>query len=183
VPTRLRSQLEALAQAFASSVVSALRAAPLHEIRGQDEPKPRVAAPPVPLKGTSATAVKEALQAIKLQRAAEAEVAYRLAVAAAHATRDGGIDACAAVLGVSRQTLAPYALVASQWTAEELRHLLAERRTVHGDPISISHLVELAKLAPADRDRWLERTFAQGLTVRELRAGIWSSGARVRGRT
>jgi hypothetical protein len=118
---------------------------------------------------------------MKLQRAAEAEVAYRFAAAAAHATRNGGIDACARALGVSRQTLAPYALVASHWSAAELKHLLAERRNVHGDPISISHLVELAKLDPEDRDRWLERTFAGGLTVRELRAGLRTSRSRSRG--
>jgi hypothetical protein len=180
VPTRLRSQIEALADAFAFSVLSAICAARLEELRSPVELNRRVARPEV-RGGASAAAVEDALRAIKLQRTAEAEVAYRLAVAAAGA-RKGGIEACARALGLTRQTLAPYALVGAHWTAAELRHLLAERRTVHGDPISISHLAELANLAPAHRDRWLERTFSQGLTVRELRAGLWKSGVRTSGR-
>ena len=63
----------------------------------------------------------------------------------------------------------PYATVAARWSAPELRQLLAARRNVRGEPISISHLVLLARLSNPARDQWTERVFDEGLTVRQLR--------------
>jgi DNA-binding response OmpR family regulator len=118
--------------------------------------------------------VGDVLDTIASERALEAEQAYRLALLAKAALasttpRGSPIEACARAVGLSRQTLQPYALVASRWSAPELKRLLAERRNVRGEPISISHLVMLAKLPRATRDSWIERVFSEGLTVRQLR--------------
>jgi DNA-binding NarL/FixJ family response regulator len=120
------------------------------------------------------TLAGDVLDTFARERALHAEQAYRLALLAkaafAHPSLKGSpIEACARAVGLSRQTLQPYALVATRWSAPELRHLLAERRNSRGEPISISHLVLLAKLPRATRDTWTERVFAEGLTVRQLR--------------
>jgi CheY-like chemotaxis protein len=117
---------------------------------------------------------EDVLDSFAKERDLEAEQAYRLALLAkaafAHRSpRGSAIEACARAVGLSRQTLQPYAIVASRWSAPELKHLLAERRNANGEPISISHLVVLAKLPRPARDTWLERVFAEGLTVRQLR--------------
>lgn len=114
--------------------------------------------------------IRDALEASEQQRTSEAELAYRVALVAqaARASR-GTFDSCARALGMSRQTLQPYALVAERWSGKELRHLLAERRNARGEPISISHLALLAKLPRSTCDALVERVFAEGLTVHELR--------------
>jgi CheY-like chemotaxis protein len=118
---------------------------------------------------------EDVLDAFARERTLQADLAYRLALlaqgAAASTTSPGAsiIEACARAVGLSRQTLQPYATVAARWTGPELRQLLAERRNKFGEPISISHLVELARLSNPTRDEWLERVFAEGLTVRQLR--------------
>jgi DNA-binding response OmpR family regulator len=116
----------------------------------------------------------DVLDVFAQERSIEAEQAYRLALLAqaafASEERDWSvIEACARAVGLSRQTLQPYATVASRWTAPELLHLLAERRNARGEPISISHLVLLARLSNPARSQWLERVFDEGLTVRQLR--------------
>lgn len=110
-----------------------------------------------------------------------AEQAYRLALLAKAAFARGSskgspIEACARAVGLSRQTLQPYAIVASRWSAPELKHLLAERRNAQGQPISISHLVVLAKLPRGMRETWIERVFAEALTVRQLRDILKGAG-------
>jgi CheY-like chemotaxis protein len=118
---------------------------------------------------------EDVLDAFAKERALQADLAYRLALlaqGAAASTAASGtsiFEACARAVGLSRQTLQPYATVAARWTGPELRQLLAERRNVRGEPISISHLVELARLSNPTRDEWLERVYAEGLTVRQLR--------------
>lgn len=116
----------------------------------------------------------DVLDVFAQERSLEAEQAYRLAMLAQAAFASEGrdwsvIEACARAVGLSRQTLQPYATVAARWSAPELRHLLAERRNAHGHPISISHLVLLARLSNPARDQWLERVFDEALTVRQLR--------------
>jgi DNA-binding response OmpR family regulator len=117
---------------------------------------------------------EDVLDTFARERELHAEQAYRLALLAKAAfarehVKGSSIEACARAVGLSRQTLQPYAIVASRWSAPELRTLLAERRNAHGEPISISHLVVLAKLPRATRDAWIERVFAEALTVRQLR--------------
>jgi CheY-like chemotaxis protein len=118
---------------------------------------------------------EDVLDAFAKERTLQADLAYRLALlaqGAASSTAASGssiFEACARAVGLSRQTLQPYATVAARWTGPELRRLLAERRNVRGEPISISHLVELARLSNPTRDEWLERVYAEGLTVRQLR--------------
>jgi DNA-binding response OmpR family regulator len=116
----------------------------------------------------------DVLDVFAQERSLEAEQAYRLALLAqaafASEARDWSvIEACARAVGLSRQTLQPYATVVSRWSADELRRLLAERRNVRGEPISVSHLVLLSRLPNPARSLWLERVFGEGLTVRQLR--------------
>jgi len=96
-----------------------------------------------------------------------------LAQVAAHRRLSSGsaADACAHALGITRQTLQPYSLLLTRWEPEELRALLS-RRNVHGRPLSLSHLLELARLPAAMRARWIERTLAEGLDAHALRAAI-----------
>lgn len=99
----------------------------------------------------------------------EAERAYRMALLARGAYGDGRqFAASAKAVGLSRQALQPYILVASRWTSEELRSLLAERRNADGKPISVSHLQLMARLPRRARAEWVERVFAESLTVSEL---------------
>lgn len=179
--TTLRDRLEDLAQGFASAAIAAVCHASLEDLNGA----PRGAGGGSPRGngdgGQLQPLIDGALQAMRQQRACEADVAYRLALLA-HAARSsrGTFATCARALGVSRQTLQPYALVAEQWSADELRTLLAERRTSLGEPISISHLVLLAKLPRPACDRILERVFSEGLTVRQLRRVLRPSRTRAR---
>ena len=124
---------------------------------------------------------EDVLDSFAREHALHAEQAYRLALLAKAAfarasPRGSPIEACARAVGLSRQTLQPYAIVASRWSAPELKHLLAERRNARGEPISISHLVVLAKLPRGTRDAWIERVFAESLTVRQLRDILKSAG-------
>ncbi|HSY21881.1 MAG TPA: hypothetical protein VK841_07195 [Polyangiaceae bacterium] len=115
-------------------------------------------------------------QAVSTLRDAEAQYILRMAEVARAARRGGAADEssinhCARALGISRQTLQPYAIVALRWTAQDLRDLF-ERRDCHGRPISLSHLLVLARLPLADRSRWIEVVLAEGTPVHELRARL-----------
>jgi hypothetical protein len=112
-------------------------------------------------------------QAISTLREAEAQYVLRMADVARAARRGGAadessIDRCASALGISRQTLQPYAIIALRWTARDLRDLFG-RRDSHGRPISLSHLLVLARLPQADRSHWIEVVLAEGMPVHELR--------------
>jgi hypothetical protein len=115
-------------------------------------------------------------QAVSTLRDAEAQYVLRMAEVARAARRGGvadesSINHCARALGISRQTLQPYAIVALRWTTKDLRDLF-ERRDCHGRPISLSHLLVLARLPQADRSRWIEVVLAEGTPVHELRARL-----------
>jgi len=70
----------------------------------------------------------------------------------------------AAALGRDEATLYRFALVAEAWTASELDVLLA-RKTPHGEPLSFSHLVELAQMAnKTERTEMLEYALAYGVS-------------------
>jgi hypothetical protein len=108
--------------------------------------------------------------------AANAKYVYALALlsrAASGRTIEGGsaVDLCAHAVGLSRQTLQPYAIVALRWRPEELRNLL-NLRTAQERPLSIAHLLVLARLPAADRETWLLRTVREGLDAHSLRALI-----------
>ena len=108
--------------------------------------------------------------------AAEAEYALRMAAVARAARRGGAgarsaVRACASALGITRQTLQPYALVAMRWKEAELRSLL-ERQDCNGRCISLSHLLILCRLPLAERQRRTEETFREGLAVHRLRERI-----------
>jgi len=82
----------------------------------------------------------------------------------------------AAALGRDEATLYRFALVAEAWNERELEALLA-RRTPHGEPLSFSHLVELAQMASkADRVEMLEFALSYGVSVRELIEAIADTG-------
>jgi DNA-binding response OmpR family regulator len=125
---------------------------------------------------------EDVLDSFAKEHELHAEQAYRLALLAkaafarASSSKGSPIEACARAVGLSRQTLQPYAIVASRWSAPELKHLLAERRNAQGEPISISHLVVLAKLPRGTRETWIERVFAEALTVRQLRDILKGAG-------
>jgi hypothetical protein len=120
--------------------------------------------------------VNEVLRAVTRMRGLEAEYVLGLAEVARaardrRAENEPAIDACAKALGVARQTLQPYALIASRWKPEELRHLLS-RRDRHGRPISLSHLLVLARLPPRESARWTESVFEEGIVVHDLRKRV-----------
>ena len=111
--------------------------------------------------------------AVSMLREAEAQYVLRMAEVARAARRGGAGDessmnACARALGISRQTLQPYAVVALRWTERDLRDLF-DRRDCHGRPLSLSHLLVLARLSQAERSRWIEVVLAEGTPVHELR--------------
>ncbi|WP_394842729.1 hypothetical protein LZC95_37365 [Pendulispora brunnea] len=82
----------------------------------------------------------------------------------------------AAALGRDEATLYRFALVAEAWTESELETLLA-RKTPHGEPLSFSHLVELAQMASkSERTEMLEYALAYGVSVRELIDAIADTG-------
>jgi hypothetical protein len=119
------------------------------------------------------------VQAESRMHAAEADYALRMA-AVARAARRGGAGAnsavrqCASALGITRQTLQPYALVAMRWTHAELRSLF-ERHDCHGRRMSLSHLLILCRLPLAERRRRAEETLSEGLAVHELRRRVRAS--------
>lgn len=168
--TVLQSRLEELAQDLASSILAAVRRASLADL-GDGAPEPDGASRRNGRTGDDLQPfVDGALKAMKRQRVCEADVACQLALLAraAHDAR-GTLAACAQALGVSRQTLQPYTVVARQWTGAELQHLLAVRRNSKGEPISMSHLLLVANWPRPECDRVVERVFSEALTVRQLR--------------
>ncbi|WP_394822128.1 hypothetical protein [Pendulispora albinea] len=83
----------------------------------------------------------------------------------------------AAALGRDEATLYRFALVAEAWTEEDLDVLLA-RKTPHGEPLSFSHLVELAQIQDKNRrSEMLEFALSYGASVRELIDAIADPGA------
>jgi hypothetical protein len=104
----------------------------------------------------------------------EATRAYYLAMIARSALAEGGrcIDAVAKHLGLTRNALSPFALLAARWTVDELRELLVFRRTAKGHRLSVSHLVELGRLSGVTRAQLLARALMEDLTVRQLRVAI-----------
>ncbi len=112
------------------------------------------------------TRVKESASA---RRAAEADYVYRLAqlmrASAGRRLAGGGSAsaACAQARGIARTTLAAFTIVATRWTADEL-HALLTRRDVHGDPISVSHLLLLSRLPRGPGRPGSSASFATGST-------------------
>jgi len=83
----------------------------------------------------------------------------------------------AMALGRDEATLYRFALVAEAWNDRELEVLLA-RKTPHGEPLSFSHLVELAQVSnKTARDEMLEFALNYGVSVRELIEAIADTGA------
>ena len=122
--------------------------------------------------------VDDARDALAEGRFVEAVKAHRLALAARAALSDAGghgvARRCARALGLTPHTLQAYALLASRFRAEEFRELLAMRRNVDGEYLTVSHLHVLARLPRPARTVWLERAFGEGLTVRQLRLVVSS---------
>jgi hypothetical protein len=124
-------------------------------------------------------AVQEARSAL-LQ--AQAEHACRLALLARAANgrvvrQTSATRVCAAILGISRQTLQPYARVAGRWHADEL-HALLENAVANGAVLSRSHLEQLAKVPQHECRVLVDRAFTERLTVRGLKALIRGGGGR-----
>ena len=123
--------------------------------------------------------VRSAEQAGDAVRAAEAEYAYRLALVARaalgrRAGSESAVLACSAALGVSRQSLQPFALVATRWASDDLFGLFT-RRSSNGRPLSMSHLLLLVRLPRAEREVWATKTLTDSLDVRQLRDAISAS--------
>jgi len=126
--------------------------------------------------------VDDARDTLAEGRIVQAEQVYRIALVARAASSDVTgtrlASEAARALELTRHSLLDYGLLASRFTAAEFRELLAVRRTVHGDYITVSHLQQLAKLPRGAREVWIERSFAEGLTVRQLRAVVSSQRPR-----
>lgn len=79
------------------------------------------------------------------------------------------VGSLAKALGVDKSTLYDYAKVAGAWSNDELGEL-RERSTAKGLPLSFSHLLLIAEQEDKDtRDEWVEKVFAEALSVRQLR--------------
>lgn len=88
------------------------------------------------------------------------------------------IERIAAALGTNIHTLYRCASVAQCWSRRELEDLLA-RTTVHGEPLSWSHLVVLAGVvSPRRRAELVDRALRDGLAVRDLIALAGASDTR-----
>jgi hypothetical protein len=122
-----------------------------------------------PLRDLVASAVEAEIRL----HAAKAEYAVSMAAMACTARR-GKPDETrelrrgAAALGVTRQMMQVYAAVGTEWSGAELRVLL-EREDCHGNRISVSHLVLLARLPCEERESRTEEVFVRGLNLRDLR--------------
>ncbi len=118
--------------------------------------------------------VDAALKSEGAKRMTEAEHMLRLsAVACAARGRRVGsrsaMDVCAQLLNMTRQTLQPYAVIASRWdSAAELLKFF-ELRGAKGRSLSPSHVLELARLPRHSRDSWVGRILTEGLDARDLR--------------
>jgi DNA-binding NarL/FixJ family response regulator len=128
-------------------------------------------------------AVRDVLDCGADEEGAHAQKAYHMALFAKEAlgvAEDAmSVGTCARLLGVTVETLRKHALVASRWSAPELRRLLLERRGPKDYRISISHLYELARVPTGLRETWLERCFDRRLSVRALQMAL--GDARPRG--
>ena len=117
--------------------------------------------------------VEHARAAGSAVRIAQAEYAYRLSLLALRAAGHrlgcvAAISAAATALGISRQTLQPYAVLAARWAPEDLRALF-KLRTTHGRPLSVTHFLVLARLPRSKRDALIARALREGLDARTLR--------------
>ena len=126
--------------------------------------------------------VEEAERADRAVGAAEAHLVHCLAelsraAQGRHVTGGSAIEACAAALGISRQTLQPLALIASRWGAAELREMF-QRRGTRGRSMTASHMVLLARLPREQRAFWTERSLDGEVDVRELRRALGRKGRR-----
>jgi hypothetical protein len=111
-------------------------------------------------------------------RVAEAKYARSLALlaGAARGRRVGGASAigiCANALGMARQTLQPFAIIAARWSQQELDAIF-ERRRASGRPLTTSHLLCIARLPRGARREWIQRALHEDLDVRALRESIAS---------
>jgi hypothetical protein len=113
--------------------------------------------------------ILDAIEATADVRDAQAEHAYRVALLARSAIGRGRVFvSCARALGMQRQTLQPFALVATRWSPEDLRSLFSAR-DAHGRPLSISHLQLLARLPRGERNEWLVAVLRDCIDVHSLR--------------
>ena len=86
-------------------------------------------------------------------------------------------------LGLSKQSLYKYALVAERWSPEKFK-ALAKRKNRKGLPIPWSHLVEIAAIKDGrTRTGLVDRFFSECLTVEKLRELISESQAPAQERT
>jgi hypothetical protein len=118
---------------------------------------------------------RDALQAIQELIEAEASYAWRLArlARAAHdhpRGRGSWLDACASVLGMTRQSLHPYVLLGSRWDLHDLQVLLRHRE--QGRRISLAQLFLIARRPRPEREEWIARIRRDDITVRGLRQAL-----------
>ncbi len=82
------------------------------------------------------------------------------------------VSLVALALGRDETTLYRYGQVAVRWDAHQIAALM-KRENVFGEPLSWSHLIELAGIdAKSRRDELTERALTEGLSVRELASMI-----------
>ena len=93
----------------------------------------------------------------------------------------GAVKRLAAALGWDRSTIYRYALIAKRWDAAGMTALL-RRRSVHGEPISWSHLLLVVRISPASRRaKLVDRVLDEGLSVRDLARVVRQTLAEKRG--
>jgi hypothetical protein len=79
---------------------------------------------------------------------------------------DGAVELLAEALGRDAASLYRYAAVAKTWPEAEMRDI-SRRPNAHGEPLSWSHWVELAR-APKTWRQWLELALLESWSVRRL---------------
>jgi ActR/RegA family two-component response regulator len=76
----------------------------------------------------------------------------------------------ARALGIRANTLSAYRVIGLRFSPEEIAQLLSYRRNSRGQRISPSHLEQFARLPKAVSNGVIDRTFAESLSVRRVRA-------------
>ena len=80
----------------------------------------------------------------------------------------GAVRKLGKALGWDKSTLYRYALIAKRWDAPAMSALV-RRKSLHGQPVSWSHLLEVVRVSPPSRRaKLLDRVLEEGLSVREL---------------
>lgn len=83
------------------------------------------------------------------------------------------VEQVARAIGYSASWVYACAEVAEAWDEQQLKEMLKERDALRGQPLTWSHLQEIASLQHAQtRGKWVRQVLERGLSVAQLRAEL-----------